>query len=185
MLEHAYALGVACALGDATESHEQLAPFVEMARSAGIVEPSLLRFVPDEVSALVRLGDLDAASDLLTYFERSATDADRSRVMAVTGRCSALLSAARGDMVEAVAEVESTLEHHRRGRQPFEEARTELVAGEIYQRARAKRKAGDAPAPARSRSSTSSGVRHGRSRPVASSGGSACGSVAPHPWATT
>jgi DNA-binding CsgD family transcriptional regulator len=144
VLEHAYALGVACALGDATESHEQLAPFVEMVRSAGIVEPSLLRFVPDEVSALVRLGDLDAASDLLTYFERCATDADRSGVLAAAGRCRALLSAARSDMVEAVAQVEAALEHHGRGRQPFEEARTELVAGEIYRRARAKRKAGDA-----------------------------------------
>ena len=144
VLELSYALGVACALGDPAESHEQLAPFVEMARSAGIVEPSLLRFVPDDVSALVRLGDLDAASDLLSYFERCATHADRSRVMAATRRCSALLSAARGDMVEAVAEVERALEHHRRGRQPFEEARTELVAGEIYRRARAKRKAGDA-----------------------------------------
>ena len=67
VLELSYALGVACALGDATECHEQLAPFVEMARSAGIVEPSLLRFVPDDVSALVRLGDLDAASDPVSY----------------------------------------------------------------------------------------------------------------------
>ena len=63
---------------------------------------------------------------------------------AAAGRCHALLSAARGDLVDAADVVERALADHRRVPQPFEEARTYLAAGEIYRRARAKRKAGEA-----------------------------------------
>jgi len=144
VLEMAYALGLSCALGESDEAHTQLAPFVVLARSAGVTEPSLLRFVPDEISALVRLGDLDAASELLGYFEGAPSGSDRSWVTAAAGRCHALLSAARGDLVDAADVVERALADHRRVPQPFEEARTYLAAGEIYRRARAKRKAGEA-----------------------------------------
>ncbi len=144
VLEHAYGLGIACALGDAAVAHEQLAPFVALARSAVSTDPSLLRCVPDELSALVRLGDLDAASDLLAYFEHCAADVDRPWVTAATSRCRALLLAAGGDTVGATAEAERALDQHDRSREPFEEARTLLVAGEVFRRARAKRKAGEA-----------------------------------------
>jgi len=141
VLDHAYALGVACALGDAASTHEQLAPLVALAGAAGVVEPSLLRFVPDEISALVRLGQLDAASELLAYFEHCAARSTGCWAMIAAARCQALLAIARGDVAEAAAAIERAIQFHRRVDQPFEEARTWLVAGEIHRRGRAKRKA--------------------------------------------
>jgi DNA-binding CsgD family transcriptional regulator len=141
VLDNAYALGVACSLGDASDTHEHLAPFVAFAGAAGVTEPSLLRFVPDEISALVRLDRLDAASELLAYFEHCATRSPRCWDMAVIARCQALLAIARGEVPEASSAIERAIALHQQVHQPFEEARTWLVAGEIHRRARAKRKA--------------------------------------------
>ncbi len=141
VLDNAYALGVAWALGDPSDSHERLAPFVTMARGAGVTEPSLLRFVPDEISALVRLHELEAAAELLTYFEHCAAGSTRCWDSAAAARCRGLLAIARGDVEEASSSIERAIGFHQRVRQPFEEARTWLIAGEIHRRARAKRKA--------------------------------------------
>jgi len=144
VLDNAYALGVASSLGDAAVTHERLAPFVALAGAAGVTEASLLRFVPEEISALVRLDELDDATELLDYFESCAERSARSWPMAAAARCRALVAIARGDPTEASGAVERAVLHHRGVRQPFEEARTWLVAGEIYRRSRAKRKAAEA-----------------------------------------
>jgi DNA-binding CsgD family transcriptional regulator len=144
VLDNAYALGVACSLGDAAEAHRQLAPFVALAGAAGVTEPTLLRFVPDEVSALVRLGELEAASELLAYFEACAERSARPWPRAAAMRCRALVAIASGDASGATAAIDRAVRHHRAAGYPFEEARTLLVAGEIHRRARAKRKAADA-----------------------------------------
>jgi DNA-binding CsgD family transcriptional regulator len=141
VLDNAYGLGVACALGEASDIHEHLAPFVTLAGAAGVTEPSLLRFVPDEVSALVRLDELDAATELLDYFEHCAAGTTRCWDMAVVARCRALLAIARGDVAGASTSIERAIEFHQHVHQPFEEARTWLIAGEIHRRGRAKRKA--------------------------------------------
>ena len=45
--------------GDAASVHEQLGPFVQPADWSEGLEPALWRFLPDEIEALVRLGQLD------------------------------------------------------------------------------------------------------------------------------
>ncbi len=129
-------------VGDAQAAHEVLAPFAQMAMAAGVAEPGLWSFLPDEIEALVRLGELDQAGALLEPFEARARQLGRRRGMATAGRCRGLLLAARGDLTGAEDALEAALVAHREIPFPFEEARTLLVAGQVYRRARHKSQAG-------------------------------------------
>lgn len=128
--------------GDAQAAHEALAPFTEMAISAGVAEPGLWCFLPDEIEALVRLGELDQADALLEPFEARSQQLGRWRGIATAGRCQGLILAARGDLSSAEAALEAALVAHRKIPFPFEEARTLLVAGQVHRRARHKGEAG-------------------------------------------
>jgi DNA-binding CsgD family transcriptional regulator len=132
----------ALSVDDAQAAHEALAPFAQMAISAGVAEPGLWCFLPDEIEALVRLGELDQASALLEPFEARSQQLERRRGIATAGRCRGLLLAARGDLPGAEAALEAALITHRELPFPFEEARTLLVAGQVYRRARRKGQAG-------------------------------------------
>jgi len=131
----------ALATGDALGTHQQLGPLAAATISAGIAEPALCRFLPDEVEALIRLGDLGAAEAMLGPFEARSAQLGRSWAMAVAGRCRGLLLAARGDLADGEEALEAALTIHQRLTMPFEEARTLLIAGEIHRRARSKRRA--------------------------------------------
>ena len=140
----AQAFGIAAlSVGDAAGAHERLGPLAETALAAGMAEPALCRFVPDEVEALTRLGELGAAEDLLGPFEARSARLGRGWGIAAAGRCRGLLLAARGDLAGAGAALETGLEVHRRLAMPFEEARTLLAAGEVHRRARRKQQALD------------------------------------------
>jgi DNA-binding CsgD family transcriptional regulator len=132
----------ALSLGDAQAAHQVLAPFAQMAIAAGISEPGWWCFLPDEIEALVRLGELDQAGALLEPFEARSQQLGRRRCIATAGRCRGLLLAARGDLPGAEAALEAALITHREVPFPFEEARTQLVAGQVYRRARHKGQAG-------------------------------------------
>jgi DNA-binding CsgD family transcriptional regulator len=129
-------------LGDAQAAHAALAPFAQMALAAGVSEPGWWCFLPDEIEALVRLGELDQAAALLEPFEARSQQLGRRRGIATAGRCRGLLLAAQGDLPGAEAALEAALIVHREIPFPFEEARTLLVAGQVYRRARHKRQAG-------------------------------------------
>ncbi len=136
------ALGLsALSVGDAAGAHHRLAPAMSFVRSARVTEPGLLHFVPDEIEALIRLGDLDSSDEMLSSFEERSAALGRVSGMATAGRCRALLLAARGDLDAADAAVDGALERHRTLPMPFEHGRTLLVAGEIARRARRKRRA--------------------------------------------
>jgi DNA-binding CsgD family transcriptional regulator len=133
---------VELSLGDAQAAHEVLAPFAQMAIAAGVAEPGLWSFLPDEIEALVRLGELDEAGALLEPFGARSQQLGRRRGIATACRCRGLLLAARGDLPGAEAALEAALIAHREIPFPFEEARTLLVAGQVYRRARHKGQAG-------------------------------------------
>lgn len=138
----AQAFGIAAlSAGDARAAHKRLGPFADSALAAGLAEPALCRFLPDEVEALTRLGELGPAEALLGPFETRAARLGRGWGIAAAGRCRGLLLAARGDLAGGLAALEAGLEVHRRLAMPFEEARTLLAAGEVHRRARHKRKA--------------------------------------------
>jgi DNA-binding CsgD family transcriptional regulator len=98
--------------------------------------------MPDEIEALVRLGELDQAASLLEPFEARSQQLGRRRGIATAGRCRGLLLAAQGDLPGAEAALDAALIVHREIPFPFEEARTLLVAGQVYRRARLKGQAG-------------------------------------------
>jgi DNA-binding CsgD family transcriptional regulator len=128
--------------GDAQAAHEVLAPFAKMAIAAGVAEPGVWSLLPDEIEALVRLGELDQADALLELFEARSQQLGRRRDIATAGRCRGFLLAARGDLPGAEAALEEALNAHREIPFPFEEARTLLVAGQVHRRARHKGQAG-------------------------------------------
>jgi DNA-binding CsgD family transcriptional regulator len=132
--------------GDAAAVHRKLAPFADQVRAAGrpepgCFEPALYRFLPDEIEALTRLGELSPARDLLELFEIRSAELDRTWGRAAAARCRGLLLAADGDADGAAAALDLALEWGRDLGQPFEQARTLLTAGEVARRARRKQRA--------------------------------------------
>jgi len=140
----AQAFGIAAlSAGDARGAHQRLGPLAAAVLAAGAPEPALCRFVPDEVEALTRLGELAAAEALLCPFEARSAQLGRRWGIATARRCRGLLLAAGGDLAGAGAALDMGLEAHRRLAMPFEEARTLLAAGEVHRRARHKQQALD------------------------------------------
>lgn len=138
----AQAFGIAAlSMGDARAAHERLSPFADAIRATGVAEPAVCRFLPDEIEALTRLGQLGAAERLLSPFEARSVQLGRGWGIATAGRCRGLLLAARGDLAGAEAALEEALTVHLSVSMPFEEARTFLSAGEVERRARRKHKA--------------------------------------------
>ena len=128
-------------LGNAPGAHEQMAPLLELAQRMGIEEPGIFPFLPDEIEALVALGELDPAQALLVRLEEQARARDRPLALAGAARCRGMLATARGDFDHAIEAVEEAVEHHGRVAQPFDLARTRLVQGQIQRRMKRKRPA--------------------------------------------
>ena len=115
-------------LGRHAEAVEQPSPLVELARAERICEPGLTRYVPDQVEALVELGRLDEAGELLGLArgKRRCGWAGAARRPRHAG-CRGLLSAAQGALDEALAHFETALAEHDAVPLPFDRARTLLV----------------------------------------------------------
>ena len=128
----------ALSVGDAYGAHQELGPLAEAVLAAGMAEPSICRFVPDEIEALTRLGQLSTAEALLGLFETRSAQLCRDWGIATALRCRGLLLAGDGDLSGAAALLESALTEIHQLSLPFEEARTFLVAGEVHRRARHK-----------------------------------------------
>jgi len=130
-------------LGRPAEAAEHLAPLVELARAERICEPGLTRYVPDQVDALVELGRLDEAGELLDWYEGNAVRLGRRGATASSRRCRGLLAAARGALDEALADFQAALVDHDAVPLPFDRARTLLVYGAALRRAKRKADARD------------------------------------------
>jgi DNA-binding CsgD family transcriptional regulator len=130
-------------LGRPAEADAHLSRAVELERAMGVREPAYFRVVPDEVEALVALGQLDEAGALLAPFEEAGRSLDRAWAMATGARCRALLLAARGDLLGASAAADEAVRHHDRLPLPFELGRTLLVRGAVQRRDKRKREARD------------------------------------------
>jgi DNA-binding NarL/FixJ family response regulator len=108
-------------------------------QKAGLGDPSAPAFLPDEIEALISLGELDSARPLIDLLEARGRELDRPWALATASRCRALLYAASGDLEASVAAVDVALVHHLRLAMPLELARTLLVAGRIQRRTRDRR----------------------------------------------
>jgi DNA-binding CsgD family transcriptional regulator len=130
-------------LGRAEEAAERLEPLVRFARAEQLCEPGLTRYVPDQIEALVELDRLEAAAELLDWYEDNAVRLGRQGAIALSRRCRGLLAAADGRLDEALAAFEQALVLHDAVPLPFDRARTLLVFGAALRRAKRKADARD------------------------------------------
>ena len=94
--------------------------------------------LPDAVEALIALARLDEAEPPIEALERNGAKLDRPWMLAMGGRCRAMLLAARGELGEALEAVQRAMVEHGRLPMPFEQARTQLLMGELQRRLRRK-----------------------------------------------
>jgi DNA-binding CsgD family transcriptional regulator len=120
--------------GDPAAAHAALGPLTEMLPSMGLADPSGLVFLPDEIEALVALGELARAQPLIELLRRLGMIHDRPWAIAAAARGRGILAAARGDLPEATAALEEALAAHDRVDMPFERGRTLLALGRALRR---------------------------------------------------
>jgi DNA-binding CsgD family transcriptional regulator len=125
-------------LGAPEEALEHFGALAESTIATGTAEPGVMRFVPDQVEALIGAGRLGEAETLLDRHEALAAALDRPSPLAACSRCRALLLAERGDLADALTSVERAIAQHDRLTQPFERARTLLAKGTLLRRSRQK-----------------------------------------------
>jgi DNA-binding CsgD family transcriptional regulator/tetratricopeptide (TPR) repeat protein len=125
-------------IGHAARAHEHLGPIVDRVREAGLVEPGAMRFVPDEIEALIEMGSDTEAGHLLDWFERNVRRTRRTSALAAAHRCRGILASARGDAEGSAASFDRALAAHDRVPIPFERGRTLLARGRASRRARRK-----------------------------------------------
>ena len=140
-----WALGfLELSVDNAARVDELLRPLAEALTQMGFGEPILGVFLPDEVEALVALGDLDGAVRLVDWLERGGRRVDRPWALAAAARGHALIAAAQGDLDAAVRALDRAIVEHDRLPMPLELARTLLVKGQVHRRRREKQLADQA-----------------------------------------
>ena len=131
----AWILGfVELSVGDPAAAHGVLGPVSALIIASGTAEPGPAPSIPDDIEAMVALGELEQAEELLTWLEERGRRFDRAWALAAAGRCRALLLASRGNLEAAAAAIEAAIAQHDRIPLPFERGRTLLVKGQLERR---------------------------------------------------
>ena len=125
-------------LGYAEVAVERLTPLVEVVRVEQICEPGLIRFVVDQIEALVELGRIEEAAELLMWYEANAERLERRSALASALRCRGLLAAAAGNVDGSLGLFERALAEHEEVELPFDRTRTLLAYGAALRRAKRK-----------------------------------------------
>src|SRR5258705_5128390 len=94
-----------------------------------MLEPAQRLELGDLLEALIAVGELDEADEILATWQERATSLDRAWALAILARCRGLLLAARGDLGGALASFEHALAEHARSTDPFHHGRTLLAFG--------------------------------------------------------
>jgi hypothetical protein len=166
-------------LGRLADASRYLSRVDDIAESIGLREPGQWRFHADHLEALIGLGELGRAGDLLARFEERACRNGRPWPLATSARSRALLLAAQQDTDGAAAAIGQALATTSASRCPSSSAGPCSPKGSC----------GGGPSrsgpPANrfrkpGRSSNGSALRCGRSGPRRSWPASASGP--PHPW---
>jgi DNA-binding CsgD family transcriptional regulator len=129
------------AVGDPSAVVASLEEGVAFARNEDIAEPGAVRFVVDQVEALVELGRRDEASELLGWFEGNARRLERVSALANCARCRGLLAAQAGKLDEALSAYEAALAWHAQVELPLDRGRTLLALGAAQRRLKHRREA--------------------------------------------
>lgn len=131
-------------LGDANAANNALASFCAAVEEAGTCNQFTAVILPDQIEALVALGELDRAEKLTGLLGEHASKNERASALASAARCRGLLAAARGDLTAAEQELDLALAQFNRVEMPLELGRTLLMSGQVKRRAKQKRAAREA-----------------------------------------
>jgi DNA-binding CsgD family transcriptional regulator len=123
-------------LGDHTAAHARLEPLAGMVVKIGVGEPTIVRFLPDEIEALIAMGELEEARQMVAMLEERGRALDRPWALVTGARSAALLAAADGAFDAAEEALDRAFQALARLPEPVERGRTLLVAGAIARRAR-------------------------------------------------
>jgi DNA-binding CsgD family transcriptional regulator len=136
MSAHSWVLGfVELSLGNVPSALTHLRRSYEI-RNDLFLEPAARLELGDLLEALISVGELDEADDVLATWDRRAASLDRAWALAILARCRGLLLAARGDVDGAFTSFERALVEHDRSIDPFQHARTLLALGRTQRRAK-------------------------------------------------
>ncbi len=127
----------------AADAAENFAAVDHALEASGIRHPSVYRFRGDQIEALVRSGQLEAAQDHLRRLEASVLRLPTPWGNAIVARCRSLIAAAAGDLDHAIRLLDEALVHHEALAMPLELGRTLLLKGQLHRRQKAKRMAAD------------------------------------------
>ena len=130
--------------GDASTGADWLGRAHSRALQLGWFEPSNRPWTDDYVEALLELGRVDEAVEVLDLWDADATLLARTRVLADVVRCRGQVAAARGDVDEAMELLEEAAARHGELGDPYGRARALLALGVARRRARRKRPAREA-----------------------------------------
>jgi DNA-binding CsgD family transcriptional regulator len=122
---------IATSLGNAEAAHAQLGRLAKMAADVGLGEPGVVKFLPDEIEALIALGEIDQARSLTRQLEEAGKSLGRPWALAVAARCRACIAEQEGDLKQARLACEQALARHEQLPMPFEMGRTLLTKGVI------------------------------------------------------
>jgi DNA-binding CsgD family transcriptional regulator len=120
--------------GNLAEADRQLTRAHEIEEWAHNREPATNRFHADHAEAVIGLGDLDRAEELVRRMEQRATALPRPWILAVSARSRGLLNAARGDLDQALADYHRALSAHENLDMPAELGRSLLALGRLHRR---------------------------------------------------
>jgi len=133
------ALGlVALSAGDAATAHGYFASAHDMARGAGINEPTVGYFRWYDLDALIELGRFDEAQQLADKLGSRGTQLGRPLATALAHTALGSVRAAGQDHAAAFVELDTAMAAHAVLGWPFERARTQLAYGTVLRRAKQK-----------------------------------------------
>ena len=122
-------------------AHEWLGPLLRWVDVISIRDPGIVRFVPDVAEALVALGALDEAEDILTRYEGDARRLGRPAALLAAARARAILCSTAGDPSAGATLLERGLDEWAHLAPPFERARAQFVLGTVLRRTLQRRQA--------------------------------------------
>ena len=126
----------ALASGDLERARDAFADATHVLDEIGMSEPARFRYQGDQLEALVRLGEIDAARELVENMARRLEVFERPWLEVQVHRGRALVAGAAGDLEGAHASAQLAQTACSRLPMPFERARTDLVLGRLLRRAK-------------------------------------------------
>ena len=126
------------AAGDAEAADRAFVGFRRHVDLIGAVAPPGPRTEADHVEALVELGEIERATEVLEHPEWRGRTIPRPWITAAVPRARALVLAAKGDTASALAELAEP-DPDASARAPCEHGRTLLVKGRLLRRVKQKR----------------------------------------------